>query len=25
LGKSGFTSVQHWTDPKSHYALFWAS
>jgi L-histidine N-alpha-methyltransferase len=25
LRKSGFKSVQHWTDPKSHYALFWAS
>ena len=24
LLKSGFTSVQHWTDSKSHYALFWA-
>jgi len=25
LLKSGFTNVQHWTDSKSHYALFWAS
>jgi dimethylhistidine N-methyltransferase len=25
LVKSGFSSIQHWTDKKSHYALFWAS
>ncbi len=25
LLKSGFTNVQHWTDSKSQYALFWAS
>jgi uncharacterized SAM-dependent methyltransferase len=25
LFKSGFTNIQHWTDSKSHYALFWAS
>jgi uncharacterized SAM-dependent methyltransferase len=25
LLQSGFTNTQHWTDQKSHYALFWAS
>jgi dimethylhistidine N-methyltransferase len=25
LIKSGFSNIRHWTDTKSHYALFWAS
>jgi uncharacterized SAM-dependent methyltransferase len=25
LRKSGFSNIKHWTDQKSHYALFWAS
>ena len=25
LTQSGFSNIQHWTDSKSHYALFWAS
>jgi dimethylhistidine N-methyltransferase len=25
LIKSGFSNIRHWTDVKSHYALFWAS
>jgi dimethylhistidine N-methyltransferase len=25
LGKSGFSNIHHWTDPKSQFALFWAS
>jgi uncharacterized SAM-dependent methyltransferase len=25
LLQSGFTNTRHWTDQKSHYALFWAS
>jgi dimethylhistidine N-methyltransferase len=25
LHKAGFSDVRHWTDKKSHYALFWAS
>ena len=25
LIKSGFSKIRHWTDVKSHYALFWAS
>jgi uncharacterized SAM-dependent methyltransferase len=25
LLQSGFTNTQHWSDQKSHYALFWAS
>ncbi len=25
LRQAGFAQSQHWTDPKEHYALFWAS
>ena len=25
LLQSGFSNIRHWTDQKSHYALFWAS
>ena len=25
LHTSGFSNIRHWTDEKSHYALFWAS
>jgi len=25
LHTSGFSNIRHWTDHKSHYALFWAS
>jgi len=25
LLESGFSTIRHWTDKKSHYALFWAS